>query len=80
MSFGDFARNYLNPFYLFARVVWLWAAFLFAFPLQFVPLFEGWTYVAYAIAAVCVWVAIKPWGKGMSLNDIQRKLDRINNR
>jgi hypothetical protein len=78
MTLGDFARNYLNPFYLFARFMWLWAAFVFGFLLQFIPQFEAWSIVGYALAAVCVWVAIKPWGKGMSFNDIQNKLDSLN--
>lgn len=77
MTFGDFARNYLNPIFLFCRVSLLgfsFAAFLIAFTAFIaVP-------VKLALGALGLWLAwvgIRPWGngRGLSLRDVQRKVE-----
>ena len=80
MTFRDFARNYLSPFYVIARLFWLWGAFLFALPFSYAQFFEGWQFVSYLLAAWMFWVGVKPWDRGMSINDINQKLDKFNNR
>lgn len=82
MTFGDFARNYLNPFYLIFRVGWLFAGFLCIF--VFGPFTTDGSALgkfAFLIGGVLlIWNGLRPWGKGMSINDINRKLDDLNRR
>ena len=77
MTFRDFARNYLNPFYLLARICWLWGAFLFAFLAPNIDGLSKWNFLLYIIALAFLWNGLRPWGKGMSINDINNKLDHL---
>lgn len=80
MTFREFARNYINPFYLMFRIFWLWGAFLLFFLAPYIDGLTEWKFVFYLIAVLFVWIGIRPWGGGVSLNDLNRKLDEINKR
>ena len=80
MRFRDFARNYLNPLYIVFRIMWLWAAFIVA---MFVPLMFDVSHLRplfFVPAAYLVWIGIRPWGQGMSIHQINQKLDEWSNR
>jgi hypothetical protein len=80
MNFRDFATNYLNPFYLLARICWLWGAFLLAFLAPNISGLRPYSLILYAAALVFVWIGVKPWGRGMSISDIGRKIDTLSKR
>lgn len=67
MTFGDFARNYLNPFYVAFRLGWLGVA---------LAMFLAWvgsSVIWYLLAAmVFAWNGLRPWGKGKSINEMNR--------
>lgn len=70
--------NYLSPYYLFVRICLLMGAgmawFLLKYSTGIGDFFAG------GIALLLVWNAVRPWKIGMSLNDIQNKLDELNDR
>jgi hypothetical protein len=67
MSFGDFARNYLNPIYLARRAGLLYGAIVLAsdMPVIVKPIFG-------LLALWLAWTGIRPWGngRGISANDL----------
>jgi hypothetical protein len=74
MSFGEFARQYLNPILLFFRICWLGMAaicFLIGSSVSELNMRLG----AYGLAAILCWCAIRRW-KLASLRDVERKLIR----
>ncbi|MCX7258646.1 MAG: hypothetical protein NTZ64_18555 [Polaromonas sp.] len=80
MTFRDFARNYLNPAYLLLRLGWLGVAFFFIIVTPHMEDLYKWRIVFYILGAIFIWNGIRPWGRGRSINDINRKLDELNNR
>ncbi len=75
MTFRDFARNYLNPFYLAFRIGWLGMAF---------GSFAAWlgsSVIWYLLAAlVLAWNGLRPWGKGRSINDMNQAVNDFKNK
>jgi hypothetical protein len=81
MTFGEFARNYLNPFFM------IWRMVLFIIGLALLsPFFDAKdrSIIALVMAAggaFLVWTAVRPWkGRGHSINDIKKKYDDTVNR
>lgn len=70
MRFVDFARNYLNPFYVAFRLGWLGLA---------LAMFLAWigsSGIWYLLAAlILAWNGLRPWGKGKSINDMSRAVN-----
>lgn len=78
MSFRDFVRNYINPAYLLFRIGFLMAAGMCVFMIMG-GTFEIFGNLLLGIgAAWLAWTGIRPWGRGMSINDVNRKLDDLN--
>lgn len=82
MTFGDFARNYLNPFFLFYRISMLvGAAGLLA--LGIVSLNHIALRAVLVLAGLWLgWKAIKPWGtgRGLSIAQMTEKMREIERR
>lgn len=74
MTFGDFARNYLNPFYVVFRLGWLGLAF------GAVLAWNGSSSIWYLIAGlVLAWNGLRPWGKGVSIHEMNRAVNELRN-
>ncbi len=80
MTFGNFAKNYLNPGYLIFRIIWIFGGLGFLFigltaqGSSFINIFF------FGLGALFVWNGLRIWGKGTSLNEINKKLRALNNR
>jgi hypothetical protein len=85
MTFRQFLVNYFSPVYFVLRCCWLISAFVTPVFTMFVLTGQGASpalakLCGIAIAAACVWVALKPWKVGASIADIQRSVDEIHKR
>ncbi len=75
MTFKEFAASYLNPFFIAYRFALLGAAifgFIIASSNEGVLL----KVIEYLICAWIVWIAIKPWGKGKSMHDLNKAIEK----
>lgn len=81
MTFGDFARNYLNPFYLLFRCGFLmaggWALFIALFSLNFAWWMK---LVLGALGLWLLWTGIRPWGRGTTLNELNQAAEQMRRR
>jgi hypothetical protein len=75
MTLADFARNYLNPFYVVFRLGWLGMAFAM-FMAWLGSSSETWYLI---VALILAWNGLRPWGKGMSVNDLNNAANNIRN-
>ena len=86
MTFWQFLVNYFSPFYFIARCFFLgWAAmswYVLGYMTSAMMNFETSTTVLVfkAVAVILAWNALRPWGKGISFNDINRNLERLNSK
>mgnify|MGYP001017009405 CR=1 FL=1 len=85
MTFKQFLVNYLSPWYLTLRLFWFCDAFLGFFFTTGILVGQGWSqrsalFVGYAVAAVFLWIALRPWKVGASYRDIERKVDQLSNK
>lgn len=86
MTFGQFLVNYFSPFYFIARCFFLgWAAmswYVLGYMISAMTQSETNTtvFIFRAIAIILAWNALRPWGKGMSINDINRNLENLNSK
>ena len=82
MTFGDFARNYLNPIYLALRAGFLGggaACLMIAFASNSNAIGK----IIFGILGLwLLWIGIKPWGtgRGLSVDQINRMASRANDR
>jgi hypothetical protein len=78
MSFWDFVRNYINPGYLLFRIGFFMAAGMCGLMIM------GGTFGTLGNLLLgggglwLAWTGIRPWGRGMSINDVNKKLDDLN--
>lgn len=85
MTTREFLINYLCPWYLLLRLFWLCDALLFFMLTTGYLAGQGWSQNAWlgaglAVAAVFVWIALRPWKIGASYRDIERKVDQLSNK
>ncbi len=84
MTFWGFIVNYFSPFYFAARCFFaFWAAMswfvLWAMAASMTGFNEGLCLIFFrGLAILLAWNALRPWGKGMNLKQINEKLDNLN--
>lgn len=73
MTFGDFARNYLNPIFLALRAGFLGGG-VFCMTVVFISESAVIAKVIFGILGLgLLWIGIKPWGSGRGLSMNQLK-------
>lgn len=80
MTFRDFARNYLNPGYLIFRVCWVFAGLGLLFVGAVAQGSGAINILFFGLGLVFLWNGLRLWGKGTSLDEINKKLHEMNNR
>ena len=85
MTVREFLLNYLSPWYLLLRLFWLCNAGLCFVLTSGYLAGKGWSQHAWlagglAVAAIFVWIALRPWKIGASYRDIERKVEQLNNK
>lgn len=76
MSFWEFVKNYLSPVMLFMRLCWLGIG-AFIGLLAYSGQVQLPALVMWAVAALFVWIALRPWGT-TSVKKMGDKLDDLN--
>lgn len=80
MTFGEFARNYLNPGYVIFRVCWVFSGFGFLLIGVFAQGGSLINIFFFGLGVLFLWNGLRLWGNGTSLNEINKKLNGLNNR
>lgn len=82
MTFGDFARNYLNPFFVCYRLGLLTGGFAGLLIVFFSDAHPIAKVLFGALGIWLSWIGVKPWGtgRGLSIDQLDRMAKRANDR